>query len=143
MVSPATWIRWSFWSDQMNGTELYGALSSGVKRFLAAKAACSVAVVQCSVRRIWPPSHLFGARATSPTAYTPRMPALSVSSQTTPSSTDSPEPASHSVFGTAPIPTTNSSAGSTVPSVRATASMLELPWTSLTPTPNRRSMSLE
>ena len=59
--------------------------------------------------------------------------AVRVASHSSPGLSCRPLPASHSVFGSAPIPTTTRSAGTRAPSVSSTASTRLAPWNAATP----------
>ena len=65
--------------------------------------------------------------------------AVSVASHSSPGFSCRPLPASHSVFGSAPSPTTTRSAATREPSVSSTASTRPAPCSAATPVPRRRS----
>ncbi len=97
----------------------------------------AIAVSQCSTRR-YSPYRADGQRAMSPAATTPGA-ARRVSSQTTPSSTSSPDPANQSTLGITPMPMTTTSASMNVPSASRTPSTRSVPSSPSTPTPSRTS----
>src|SRR3712207_5334052 len=127
-------MRAPYWSDQKYGTGVGVAGSPAPRRVAAAVAGCSSALVQCSMRtcRSAEADHV---AAQSPTATTPGMFVAPRVSVRTPLPRATPEWASHSMLGVAPMPTTTTSAGRRVPSVSSTASTLPVPTSPATPVP--------
>ena len=84
---------------------------------------CSAATVQCSIRIASPSARGCGHDTMSPAPRMSGSPtAVSVASHSSPGFSCRPLPASHSVFGSAPSPTTTRSAATREPSVSSTAS---------------------
>ncbi len=92
------------------------------------------------MRIVPPPAKGCGHEAMSPAPSTSASPtAVSVASHASPGSTVRPLPASHSVLGSDPSPTTTASAAMREPSVSSTASTRSRPRIAATPVPRRRS----